>query len=294
MKKFVVILIAFILILQGCSSAKDKDDSQASSTDITTAATATPSVTAAATDTPVPATATPLPPQLVLPITTNDTGKVLIQTVSTSTTYRTNSFLITSVNGESVVVDPTSIPAKAVVDLNPAAIVSTHNHSDHTDANFVKEYPDAQTLFFTDGELQTKDFHIYSIKASHNDDNINGSDYIMVFEVDGLRIAHMGDIGQNTLTEDQLAALGEIDIAFMQFENSYSSMTLDNMKGFNLIEQVNPKIIIPTHYGYKTLDKFKEKYGKTTEIENILEISKEDLPDTALNVYMMSNDHKYK
>ncbi len=54
----------------------------------------------------------------------------------------------------------------------------------------------------------------------------------------------MGDIGQNELTEEQLDAIGEIDIAFMQFENSYSRMNLDNLKGFTMIEQVNPRIVI--------------------------------------------------
>ncbi|NLO10007.1 MAG: hypothetical protein GX129_09110, partial [Clostridiales bacterium] len=116
---------------------------------------------------------------------------------------------------------------------------------------------------------------------------------IIVLEVDGLRIAHMGDIGQTELTEEQLTGLGEIDIAFMQFENSYSSMTLKNEKGFYLIEQLNPTIVIPTHYSLNALPLLEEKYGAITKIENKLDINKEDLPEGSMNVYIISNEYKY-
>ena len=36
-----------------------------------------------------------------------------------------------------------------------------------------------------------------------------GSNYIFIVDMGGLRIAHFGDIGQEYLTEEQLAALGE-------------------------------------------------------------------------------------
>lgn len=103
----------------------------------------------------------------------------------------------------------------------------------------------------------------------------------------------MGDIGQTALTQDQLTELGEIDIAFMQFENSYSDMSLDNEKGFNIIEQLNPKIVILTHYTDAALPVLEERYGKITEVDNLLEITKEELPEGKLNVYHILNTHKY-
>jgi len=285
-------MVVLVLFLQGCSSSEDKSMGKEAETTptiiatVTSAPTVTSIPTVAPTDTPAPV--------LVLPVTVNDTGKVLIQTVSGSTTYKTNSYMITSTNGEVIVVDPTSMPSKDIIDINPAAIMSTHSHPDHTDAKFVSSYPNAQTLLYTDGELQTKDFHIYSIKASHGTDTIDGSDYIMVIEVDGLRIAHMGDIGETALTKDQLKALGKIDIAFMQFENSYSNMSVSNMKGFNIIEQLDPKVIIPTHFGKASQELMVERYGEITNFDNLLEISKDDLPDKTLNVYMILNKCKYR
>lgn len=288
MKKMIVLIIMLLLVFQGCSANK-----KTSGENILT--TTTPAVTQPAptiTVSPVPATPTPRP--LVLPVLTNDTGKVMIQTVSSSITYPTTSFIITSVNGEKIVVDGTEMPKKAILDINPAAIISTHDHPDHNDAVFVKSNPNAQVLKYKEGEIQTNDFHIYSVKASHKGDVITGTNYIMVIEVDGLRIAHMGDIGQTEMTKEQLEAMGEIDIAFMQFDNSYSDMNMENMKGFHLIEQVNPKIIIPTHYTAEDITKLSELYGDVKEVENLIEISKEDLPAETLKVYHVTNTLRYR
>ena len=43
---------------------------------------------------------------------------------------------------------------------------------------------------------------------------------------------------------EQLAAIGHVDLAFMQLNNSYSNMDLVNKKGFKLMDQVKPRLII--------------------------------------------------
>lgn len=288
MKKITVLIIMLLLMFQGCSGNKETsgENSMTSTTPVITQPAPTMAVS------PLPTT--PTPRSLLLPVLTNDTGKVMIQTVSSSFTYPTTSFIITSVNGEKIVVDGTEMPKKSILDINPAAIISTHDHPDHNDSVFVKSNPNAQVLKYKEGEIQTNDFHIYSVKASHKGDVITGTNYIMVIEVDGLRIAHMGDIGQTEMTKEQLEVMGEIDIAFMQFDNSYSDMNIENMKGFHLIEQVNPKIIIPTHFTEEDITKLGELYGDVIEVENQIEISKEDLTEEAIKVYQVTNTLRYK
>ena len=193
-----------------------------------------------------------------------------------------------------VVIDPTEMPATSVVEINPAAILSTHDHPDHTDSAYVSKYEGVPKLYHEEGEIKTKDFEIYTIASSHKFDKIDGSNLIIVIEVDGLRIAHMGDIGQTALTDEQMLQLGQIDIAFMQFDNSYSAMSLENEKGFGLIAQVNPKIINPTHYTEDCNGVFTEKYGEVKEFDNILEITKDELPETNMNMYKILNSHTYK
>ncbi|MDF2821119.1 MAG: beta-lactamase domain protein [Clostridiales bacterium] len=286
-KRIISVFILVCILLVGC--AKETDDAVNIST---TTAVETPEVEETVTLTESEVVVTP-EVELVLPLTENTTRKVQIQTVSGVTAYSYNSYIITSSNGESVVVDPNAMPSKDIVDINPAAIVSTHGHPDHIDSDYTDSY-DCQKIFYTKDDINTEDFHIYTIYSSHSGDKISDDNVIIVFEVDGLRIAHMGDIGQSALTEDQLKELGEIDIAFMQFENSYSAMTLINQTGFNMIEQLNPKLVIPTHYTYKTIAVLEEKYGTITEVDNVLAISKEELPETPLTVYRIINKHKYR
>ena len=274
MKKFFLpFMLAVVLMLTGCSgnSVATNDAAKSESTEASTKS------------------------QLVLPATENKTGKVTIQTVSGSTVYPYNSYIITSESGESIVVDPTEMPAKSIVDIKPAAIISTHGHPDHTDEVFSGSYADSQKLASKTGEIKTKDFHIYSVASSHSGDTIPATGHaIMVIEVNGLRIAHFGDTGQTAFTDEQLKAVGKIDIAFMQFENTYSDMSLENEKGFKLLEQINPAIVIPTHYTDKALPVLEKKYGKINEVSNLLTISKADLPANTKNVYRILNEHKYK
>jgi hypothetical protein len=301
MKKYAIFLIlALIFIMQGCDKKNESNQSQEETmkkeieVEMDQVTQAAPTPTAALVE-EFQVTATPAPVDLVLPVTTNITGKVLIQTVSASKSYPYTSYIITSMNGESVVIDTTTMPKPEVVDIKPVAMLQTHTHPDHSDPIYTNSY-DVPKLMSKKGELQVGDFNIYTIPSSHSNDTIveNGGNVIVVVEIDGLRIAHMGDIGQTKLTGDQLEQLGTIDIAFMQFENSYSDMSLQNEKGFTMIEQLNPTIVIPTHYSDNALKVLEEKYGVITELENILEISKDDLPDNALNVYRILNTHKYK
>lgn len=300
MKKLIsVTLLVLGFALQGCAAKENNKEAAGVKDTAAGEAAATVEETKEATEaTPtVEPTPTVVPEGLVLPVTVNDTGKVLIQTISTGEDNPYTAYIITSANGESVVVDPYLMPKKKVVNIKPAAIVNTHAHYDHLDSNFNNEYKDAALLSLKLGEVQTKDFHIFNVAASHDEKPIADnycSDNFMVFEVDGLRIAHLGDCGQTELTAEQLEVLGEIDICFTQFENSYSNMSLENEKGFKLLEQLNPKIFIPTHYSENALPLIKEKYGEITEVENILEISKEDLPQDTLNPYRILNLHKYK
>jgi L-ascorbate metabolism protein UlaG (beta-lactamase superfamily) len=302
MRKYAIFLIlALLLILQGCSE-KDENKTQSleetmkqeKEVDVTQVTQAAPTPTVAVVE-EIPVTVTPVPVELVLPVTTNDTGKVLIQTVTAGQSYPYNSYIITSIDGESVVIDATTMPKPEVVDIKPVAMLQTHTHPDHSDSEYTASY-DVPKLMSQKGELTVGDFHMYTIPSSHSNDTIveDGGNVIVVVEVDGLRIAHMGDVGQTKLTEDQLDQIGTIDIAFMQFENRYSDMSLQNEKGFTMIEQLNPTIVIPTHYTDKALETLEEKYGAITELENILEISKENLPENALNVYRILNTHKYK
>lgn len=120
----------------------------------------------------------------------------------------------------------------------------------------------------------------------------DGTNYIFITEMAGLRIVHFGDIGQNQLTPEQLNAIGEVDIALTQFANGNSEMNLENLKGFNLMDQVKPKLIIPTHLDAQTAEyavkKWRGFYGEKT-----LEIGKSDLDDTTKFIMLGINGERF-
>ncbi len=285
--KILTLAVSTILLLTACGTNGSSNNSSKpdSSSESETTTSETSETTVETTETE---------PALVLPSTTNDSGKVMIQTVSKSYAYPFNSYIITSSNGESVVVDPTEMPSKDIIDINPAAIISTHDHGDHTDVNFRDSY-DCPKIMYTKEDIKTKDFHIYTIWSQHSEAALteNSGNVIVVFEVDGLRIAHMGDIGQTEITPEQLEQLGKIDICFMQLSNTYSSMNMTNKKGFKLLEQFNPTVVIPTHHSDSAYPIIEKKYGKVTTFENVLTISKDELPTTPLTFYHITNTHKY-
>lgn len=129
-------------------------------------------------------------------------------------------------------------------------LLTTHTHSDHMDQQFVDSFPGRQ-IFVQVGAIQRPGLAIQGIAAAHNRNatpvSKDGTDYIFVVDLGGLRFAHLGDLGQDALTADQLAALGRVDVAFTQFSNPYSGMDAVNKMGFNLVDQFTPRLIIPTH-----------------------------------------------
>jgi L-ascorbate metabolism protein UlaG (beta-lactamase superfamily) len=136
---------------------------------------------------------------------------------------------------------------------SPAAddvLLTTHTHDDHYVPTFVDDFPGKQ-LFVCSGRLTADGVKVLGIAAAHSQgDPIKargGSDYIYVVDIGGLRVAHFGDLGQDRLTSEQLERLGSVDVAVMQLSNSFSQMDLVNKKGFKLMEQVKPRLIVPTH-----------------------------------------------
>ena len=111
-------------------------------------------------------------------------------------------------------------------------LLTTHGHNDHFKADFADSFP-GQQLRMQEGESNLSDVSIRGIASSHSparEIKPGLGNYIFIVDMGGLRIAHFGDIGQEQLTQEQLDALGEVDIAVTQLVNSYSQMNMRNRK----------------------------------------------------------------
>jgi L-ascorbate metabolism protein UlaG (beta-lactamase superfamily) len=233
------------------------------------------------------------------PIIENDTGMTLIQTVSKNDYYPTTYMLVTK-SGKIVVMDPRDMPSQDMLQFKPDVITITHGHQDHNDAGFINAFDDtAKILQYRKTEdLTLDDIRVYSVLSDHVSDSINAespTNMIFVYEVDGLRIANLGDIGQSKLNDEQLEQIGKIDILITQLENSFSSMYYNrDTKAKDIIQQLNPKILIPTHGGDLYADDIAEYLGAEYEVvDTILAVDAASLADSKQKVVRIAQHQKY-
>ena len=172
-------------------------------------------------------------------------------------------------------------------------LLTTHNHGDHRRLDFVSSFP-GQQLDVKVGEIHFDNVTIRGIASAHNDYSAlrdeGGSNYIFIIDMAGLRIAHFGDIGQKALTPEQITALDKVDIAITQLANMFSDMTAANKKGFYLMDQVQPKLVIPTHIHDPACAKIAaDQWIGFNSYKKSLSLSTDNLPEATTIIFMGSN-----
>ncbi|MEO1266052.1 MAG: MBL fold metallo-hydrolase [Pseudomonadota bacterium] len=103
---------------------------------------------------------------------------------------------------------------------------------------------------------------------------------VFIFEVGALCIAHLGHL-HHTLTTQQLAGIGQMDIVFAPVDGSW---TLDYPGMREVLKAMNPRYIIPMHYfTMSTLERFltlaRPDYKVTFNQGPTVVISKDRLPE---------------
>lgn len=71
-----------------------------------------------------------------------------------------------------------------------------------------------------------------------------GDNIIMCFEVDKIKICHLGALGHK-LSDKQIKEIGEVDILMVPV-GGVSTLPMD--EAYEVCDQLNPKVIIPMHY----------------------------------------------
>lgn len=165
-------------------------------------------------------------------------------------------FLLTSSRGSKVLLDPPSagtgyaIAPIAGVD----AVLISHEHSDHNDVGMAAGNPLILRGLTSTGwntiDQKVKDIRIYSVSPAnpiYHDSQQGaqrGRNTIFVLEVDGLRLAHLGDLG-HVLTPEIARATGALDVVLLPVGGSY---TIDAAAATQVVGQLSPRAVIPMHY----------------------------------------------
>ena len=73
-----------------------------------------------------------------------------------------------------------------------------------------------------------------------------GPNTLFVFELGGMRIAHLGDLGQAALRDAQLVALGAVDLLMVPV--GADGATIGAGEAMAIVEAVGARLVVPMHY----------------------------------------------
>jgi len=144
-----------------------------------------------------------------------------------------------------IITDPYSpeIGLKLPKNLEADIVTTSHGHYDHayTEAiagNFFK--------IGGPGEYEVKGIFVTGIPSFHDKSQgqERGKNTIYVFEIDGFRLCHLGDLGHE-LSSEELEAIGEVDVLFIPVGGNY---TISAKEAANIVSEIEPRFVIPMHY----------------------------------------------
>jgi L-ascorbate metabolism protein UlaG (beta-lactamase superfamily) len=199
-----------------------------------------------------------------LPITVDDpddprlrlnAGQIAIEYIAHSC------FRIHTATGARLVIDPFAsrvwlgydFPRKLAAD----AVLITHPHYDHDADTLIGHAPPPWApdvrVMRDPGAYKVSDVTITGIRGKHADPwgkEFGQTNTIWLLEVDGLRIAHLGDNGP--LTDANVQELGRVDILMMPIDARRHILKDAEIEAIR--KALHPRIVIPMHYRIPDLE----------------------------------------
>lgn len=173
-------------------------------------------------------------------------------------------FTLKTSSGMTIAFDPHALPEYGRLQgVKADVILVSHNHNDHTQVGVIENFREAKILTGLKGggfkadwnqvDEKIKDVRIYSIPTYHDtmEGLVRGKNAIFVVEVDGWRIAHLGDLG-HPLNREQLKKLGQVDVIMVPVGGIYA---LNGTEAKEVVAQIKPKeYVFPMHCGTKVYE----------------------------------------
>ncbi len=129
---------------------------------------------------------------------------------------------------------PGSVPGYPPLSLTADQVICSHGHADHN-------YTACVTL-----TGRTPSYEVSQLSTWHDpcQGAMRGPDIITILRAEGLKIAHLGDLGC-PLTEQQIEQLQGLDALMIPVGGHF---TIDAGEAETVVEQLSPRVVIPMHY----------------------------------------------
>lgn len=160
-------------------------------------------------------------------------------------------------------------------------VLVTHGHHDHNNAESLTGEP---FVISGAGEYEVKEVYVHGIETFH--DNVKGKERgmntIYKIEVENIRVAHLGDFGEEEIRSETLEELGDVDILMVPVGGKY---TIDAEAAAKVVKKIEPRFVIPMHYkipglkvGLDGVEAFLKEMGATkVEAQDRLTLKKKDI-----------------
>jgi L-ascorbate metabolism protein UlaG (beta-lactamase superfamily) len=133
----------------------------------------------------------------------------------------------------------------AIPEHDADLLVITHEHRDHNGADVVTGEP--VVIRSVAGTHESPIGEVIAVSSEHDDvaGTKRGPNTIMVFTLDGVRVAHFGDFGQPGMRPEQLAAVGSPDLVFLPVGGG---PTIGPEQAAEIVTQLSPRWVVPMHF----------------------------------------------
>ncbi|MCI8809402.1 MAG: MBL fold metallo-hydrolase [Oscillibacter sp.] len=114
-------------------------------------------------------------------------------------------------------------------------VYCSHQHADHSAIERADILPKADSPFT-----------VKAVETFHDEQNgaLRGTNTVRIFTADGVRVAHLGDLGHQ-LSPEQMAAIGLLDAVLVPVGGFY---TIDAVGAKQVCDALKPRCILPMHY----------------------------------------------
>jgi len=168
-------------------------------------------------------------------------------------------FLVRSPEGTEVLLDPYASRVWIGYDfpsgVHPDAVAITHPHYDHDAGRYRGApfpWPDA-IVVDGPGTVEVGDITVTGIEGKHADPygmEFGQLNTIMLLEVAGIRLIHVGDNGP--LSPAAAAAIGAVDVLMMPMDSAYHILSPEETA--EMRRMVSHRVLIPIHYRLPDLE----------------------------------------